>query len=99
MLNQKQLGEERVHFSSQVSGHPPLLSEVGQDPEGSSGGRAHGGMLLTDLLSLLSYTPQDCHPRGGATHQASIRKRPYSLAYRAILGIFLIDSLSFKKKI
>lgn len=98
MLNHKQLGEERVHFISQFSGHPPLLSVVGQDPEGSSGCRAHGKMLLNGLLGLLFYTPQDYHLRGGTTHQTPIRKRPYSLAYRPTFCIFLIDGLSFYKK-
>jgi hypothetical protein len=58
---QKQLGDEKVYLihSSVLSKAVRAGTRAGQEP----GYRGHGGVLLTGLLSLLSYGIQDHSPR------------------------------------
>ena len=60
--DQKGLGKERVYFSLQLEFLP---GKFAQDPKAGPGGGAdegYGGVLLTGLLVLLSYTTQDHLP-------------------------------------
>jgi hypothetical protein len=65
--------------------------------------RGHGGMLLTGLLSLLSYRTQDYQPRDGTTHNEPsypwllIEKIPYNwISWRHFPNwiFFLFDNSS-----
>jgi hypothetical protein len=70
-MTKKQVVEERI-YSAYTS--TLLFRTTGsQDwnsrrPGSRSWCRGQGGMLLTSLLSLLSYRTQDYHPRDGTTH-------------------------------
>jgi hypothetical protein len=71
--NHKQLGKERVCFNIPLSSHSSLLRVLGAGTQGrnleaGSGAEAMAGVLLTDSLSLISYSTQDHQPRDGTTH-------------------------------
>jgi hypothetical protein len=72
-MTKKQVGEERVY--SAYTSTLLLIIEGSQDrnSEQETGARrswykSHGGLLLTGLLSLLSYRTQDHQPRDDTTH-------------------------------
>lgn len=84
--DQKEFGEERVYFSSQLSGHTPSLKESGQELKQA----VEEHCLLTcphGSLSLFSYAPRTpcpglTPPTVGRTpaHQ-SLKKNALRLAY------------------
>jgi hypothetical protein len=62
-----------------------------QETKGRNRSRGHGRILLTGLLSLLSYRTQVHLPRGDPTHsgwalphQFLIKKMPHGHAHRSI---------------
>lgn len=91
--DQEQLGEERVDFSLQLSGHTPSLREVRSETQdrnlktgteaGTTRNAAHW-LAPCGLLSLLSYGTQDCLSRGGTPwpfpHHSLIMEMHYRLA-------------------
>jgi hypothetical protein len=84
----------KVYFSLHFLVWPSSLREArlgaqaGQEPEDRSWERSHGGVLLTVLLSLLSYTAQRCLSRmiWGHLYQSLTKKihLPHQLAYRQL---------------
>ena len=68
-MTKKQVGEERV-YSAYTSTLLFITKGIGTQASQEAGADAEAmeGMLLTGLLSLLSYRTQDYQPRDGTTH-------------------------------
>jgi hypothetical protein len=106
IMTKKQVGKERVYSS--YTSTLLFITKGGQDRNSSRAGsrswcRGHRGVLLTDLLSLLSYRTQDHQLRDGTTHNepshpwSLIEKMPCSwFSWRHFVkgGSFLCDNSS-----
>jgi hypothetical protein len=72
IMTKNQVGEEKVY--STFTSKPLIITKGIQDWNSSrsrsrSWWRSHGGMFLTGLFSLLSYSTKSYQPRDGITHK------------------------------